>query len=93
MNIYKEKPREIEVYTWKEFIEYGKKHSENSVEGIPWSFKFKDFPVTHETDEKYLINIYSISKIMTPNHVFITNLYGFPDTMSIEEFEKQFEKK
>ena len=46
----------FEVTTFEEFVEYGKKHAEHLVDGVPWSFDFGKYPVTHETDGHYLIS-------------------------------------
>lgn len=44
-----------EAYTFEEFVTYGKRHTTNIVNGMPWSFVFFDKPVTHENDDLYII--------------------------------------
>lgn len=46
---------DFEVWTFEQFVEYGKSVSDNIVNGMPWSFEFKGFAVSHENDEKYVI--------------------------------------
>lgn len=47
---------EVEAWTFDEFIKIGvaDPHA-NIVDGVPWSFQFKGLPVTHETDDHYII--------------------------------------
>lgn len=44
-------------YTFDEFVQYGRDHGANIVNGMPWSFKFHGHAVSHETDDHYLICI------------------------------------
>lgn len=46
---------ESEPMTFDEFVQYGREHGKNTVNGVPWSFYFHGVPVTHETDRKYSI--------------------------------------
>jgi hypothetical protein len=43
------------TFTFEQFIQYGIEAGGNIVNGMPWSFTFNGFPVTHETDDAYLI--------------------------------------
>jgi hypothetical protein len=40
--------------TFDEFVEYGKAHTDNIVNGMPWSFEF--YGCAHENDDLYLIS-------------------------------------
>lgn len=42
-------------FTFDQFVQYGREHGANIVDGMPWSFHFFGYPVTHETDQLYLI--------------------------------------
>lgn len=42
-------------YDFDKFVSYGIAAGANVVNGMPWSFKFGDYPVTHENDNLYLI--------------------------------------
>ncbi|MDR6564923.1 MULTISPECIES: hypothetical protein [unclassified Arcicella] len=46
----------IEATTFEEFIAYGKENCERLVNGMPWYFKYHGRNVTHETDERYIID-------------------------------------
>lgn len=45
----------MKTITFKNFIKYGLENSDNIVNGMPWSFTYEGFPVTHENDNLYLI--------------------------------------
>lgn len=46
---------QMEAWTFDEFVQYGLDNGANVENGMPWSFNFKGFPVTHENDDCYLI--------------------------------------
>lgn len=57
---FRKKPVVIEAFTFDEIVEHGKRYcltqpDGSMVNGVPWSFKFDDHPITHEDDECYLI--------------------------------------
>jgi len=43
------------LVTFDEFVQYGKDHGANIVNGMPWHFVFNGYVVTHENDDLYLI--------------------------------------
>jgi hypothetical protein len=48
------------IVTFDEFVQYGREHGANIVNGMPWSFVFNGHSVTHENDDLYLIGTPSI---------------------------------
>lgn len=58
--------------SFNEFVEYGRTHGGNIVNGMPWSFNFRGTPVTHETDVRYLIACHGGYRDFTPNDMLIT---------------------
>lgn len=50
------KPHLIEAITFAELVEIGKASGANLVDGMPWSFEYLGHPVTHETDDLYIVN-------------------------------------
>lgn len=52
---YRRKSVVIEAITFDELVEYGIANSTNIINGMPWSFKYAGFPITHENDNCYLI--------------------------------------
>lgn len=49
------KPMIVEALTFEELIDYGRTQTDNIYNNMPWSFKFMDIPITHETDDCYII--------------------------------------
>lgn len=52
---FKLKPIIVEAITFDELIEYGLTHTDNIHYNMPWSFKYEGIPITHETDDCYII--------------------------------------
>jgi len=48
--------KNITVWGFKEFIDYGLKHSDNIINGEPWSFNIQRFGVTREDKDCYIID-------------------------------------
>ena len=70
---YIKKPVAIEAITFEEFIDYGFRKGANIVNGMPWSFLYNGNPVTHETDECYLIPTSEGTMNFTPDDMLITD--------------------
>lgn len=73
---YIRKPTVIEAITFEEFVEYGKKNAISTVNGTPWSFKYKDIAVTHHKDDCYLITLHYGVYEVTPNDMVVTDMNG-----------------
>ncbi len=68
-----DKARILTAMTFDEFVEYGKTHGANIVDGIPWSFEYKGCAVTHCEDGSYLITTPENGDFtLTPNDMLIT---------------------
>lgn len=52
---YRNKPREVEVITYQEFIAYGNANTDEWINGMPKSFKFNGHLVVYENADTYLI--------------------------------------
>ena len=64
---FKMKPMIVEAVTFDELIEYGLKHTNNIYNDMPWSFEFMGIPVTHETDNCYIVG----TERFTRNHLLV----------------------
>ena len=73
---YRLKPVEVEAITFDEFVEYGKNHSTNLVNGIPWSFDYKGCAVSHENNSCYIVCTPEWSYHFTPNDILVTDSNG-----------------
>jgi len=89
---FRKKPVVIEAITFNELIEYGIKNGANIVNGMPWSFKYNDHPVTHENDECYLIPTLEGAMRFTPSDILITGVNGEIYPCKLDIFEKTYEK-
>jgi hypothetical protein len=56
MKEYMTKPKKVEVYTFDEFVQYGIDSGAPLHDGIPWSFDFYSSAVTHEDNDRYIVN-------------------------------------
>lgn len=54
---FRKKPVVIEAITFDELVQHGLLmcSSDNTHNGMPWSFDYKGQPITHENDHCYLI--------------------------------------
>ena len=53
---FKMKPMIVEALTFDELIKYGLTQTDNVYNNMPWSFKYMGVPITHETDDCYIID-------------------------------------
>lgn len=88
---YRKKPVVIEAITFEEFIEYGRKHTDNIVGGMPWSFEYNGWDVTHKTDTCYLIPTLEGVHNFTPDDMLITGVNGEIYPCKKDIFEKTYE--
>lgn len=52
---YKMKPMVVEAVSFDDLIKYGLTQTDNIYNNKPWSFTYMGLPVTHETDDCYII--------------------------------------
>ena len=88
---YRKKPVVIEAITFDEFVEYGRQHTDNIVDGKPWSFEYNGWAVTHETDTCYLIPTLEGTHNFTPEDMLITGVKGEIYPCKKDIFEKTYE--
>lgn len=92
---FKKRPVIIEAITFEEFICYGwqylEEHGVVSAHGMPWSFEYKGHPITHESDDCYLVPTLEGTMKFNRGEMLITGVNGeiYPCKMDI--FEKTYE--
>lgn len=86
-------PKDIEVHTFLDLIKSGMDQGVPVNNGFPWSFKFKGYPVTHETNQDYLILDGATTRHVTPNHVILSDGEGILDILTIEAFLTRYTLK
>lgn len=89
---YRKKPVEIEAVTFDEFVEYGRRHTDNIVNGMPWSFEYNGHPVTHGSDDCYLIPTLEGDMIFTRDDMLITSVRGEIYPCKIDIFHQTYER-
>ena len=65
---FKMKPMIVEVMTFDELVQYGLTQTENVYNNMPWSFEYMGVPITHETDDCYIIGG---TERFTKNHLLV----------------------
>jgi hypothetical protein len=90
---YRLKPMILEAMSFDELIEYGRTQTTNIYNNMPWSFEYLGHPVTHETDDCYIISIDGEEVSFTKNKMLIVennnlipmNLNQFNQTCELSE--------
>lgn len=88
---YRKRAVVVEAITFEEFIEYGKNHAENLVEGMPWHFEYNGHPVSHDTDVSYAIPTLEGIMMFTPEDMLITGVNGEIYPCKKDIFNKTYE--
>lgn len=89
---YRKKPVEIEAITFEELVEYGlNADGSHIVKGMPWSFKYKGHPISHENDGCYIIPTLEGLMHFTQQDMLITGVNGEIYPCKIDIFEKTYE--
>lgn len=89
---YRKKPVVIEAITFQELVNHGlSQEGSNIVNGMPWSFDYKGFQLTHENDGTYLIPTLEGVMSFTKNDMLIAGVNGEIYPCKIDIFEKTYE--
>jgi hypothetical protein len=72
---FRKKPVVVEAITFDELVAHGRTQTEDT-NGMPWSFEYGGHPVTHESDECYLIPTLEGIMGFTPADMLITGVEG-----------------
>ena len=88
---YRKKPVVIEAITFQELVEYGLSHGANVYDGMPWSFNYKGHPITHETDDRYIIPTLEGSMNFNRGDMLITGVAGEIYPCKPDIFEATYE--
>lgn len=73
---FRKKPVEIEAITFDELVEHGKGSGAPLHNGMPWSFNYQGHPITHESDDCYLIPTLEGTMRMDRGDMLITGVKG-----------------
>lgn len=89
---YIRKTAVVEAITFDELVKYGKENGGNIVNGMPWSFNYKGYPISHENDKCYLISTLEGTHHMTPNDMLVTDVEGEICPLKLDIFEANYER-
>jgi hypothetical protein len=89
---YGDKSRVIEATTFDELVQHGRDNGGNIVNGMPWSFDFKGYHVTHENDQLYLICKGATTLRLTREDVLETHPDGHLSVCSWGAFDRLYER-
>jgi hypothetical protein len=88
---FRKKPIIIEAITFDDLVQYGKSHGGNIVNGMPWSFDYAGYPITHENDGCYLIPTLEGTMKFTREDMLITGVNGEIYPCKLDIFQKSYE--
>lgn len=89
---YRKKPVVIEAITFDELVEIGKASAAVIVNGMPWAFEYKGQPITHETDDCYLIPTLEGTMKFNRGDMLITGVKGELYPCKPDIFEMTYER-
>lgn len=73
---FRKKPVEIEAITFDELVQHGLQAGGPVYNGMPWSFEYQGQPISHETDDCYLIPTLEGTMKMGRGDMLITGVKG-----------------
>lgn len=82
----------IEAITFDELVDYGKANGANIVNGMPWSFKFREHSITHENDDCCLIPTLEGTMKFNRGDMLIIGIKGEIYPCKPDIFEATYEK-
>ncbi len=90
MGLFKLKSKIVEAVTFDELIQHGIDSGAQLVNGMPWSFEYKGYPVTSENDSLYFVCVNGVNISITDDEVLIIDLDGI-DVIRKNYFDKKYE--
>lgn len=91
MSRFLKKPVEIEAITFDELVAHGKEKAQMLCNDMPWHFEYKGQPITHETDDCYLIPTLEGTMKFNRGDMLITGVNGEIYPCKADIFEKTYE--
>ena len=90
---FRKKPVTIEAHTFDEMLEFGAKQPDAGFsDDVLWSFSFNGRPVTHQTDDSYLISTLEGDHLMTRDAMLIIGVKGEMYPCRTDIFEETYEE-
>lgn len=76
MNKFRKKPVVITAITFDQLVAHGLKQAKAVSNGLPWAFEYGGHPITHESDDCYLIPTLEGTMKMGRDDMLITGVKG-----------------
>lgn len=100
MTQYRKKPVVIDAITFDELVQHGIEQCQaegresSIINGKPWSFTYKGYPITHERDDCYIIPTLESphGHHMTPDDMLITGVAGELYPCKIDIFQSTYQR-
>lgn len=74
---YRKKPVVVEAITFDQLVQHGRDSGAPIIlNGMPWSFTYRGYPITHENDDCYLITTLEGLMQMGRTDMLITGVKG-----------------
>lgn len=90
---FRARPVEVEAIAFDDLVKYGLLHAQTVVNGMPWSFGYNGYQVTHENDNAYLIPTAHQGVVrFNRGELLITDENGELRTCRAEIFVKMYER-
>lgn len=89
---YRQKPIVIEAITFAELVDHGVATAASLHEGVPWSFQYAGCPVTHETNDCYLIGTPDGTLRFNRGEMLVTREDGGIEVCKADIFAKTYER-
>lgn len=81
----------VEAISFPDFVAHGILSGGNIVNHMPWSFRYKNLPVSHENDSCYIVGSPILANHFTPNHLLLSFPHGLIKAQFIVEVFKEFD--
>lgn len=88
---FRKRPVVIEAITFDELVEHGRAQGVPCYNGMPWSFTYAGHPITHESDDCYLIPTLEGTHMMRRGDMLITGVKGEIYPCKLDIFEATYE--
>lgn len=88
---YRKKPVVITAITFDQLVQHGRHAGVERHNDMPWHFNYAGHPITHETDECYLIPTLEGTMRFTPEDMLITGVQGEIYPCKKDIFEATYE--
>lgn len=89
---FRKKPVVIEAFTFDELVKNAVDNGVNVVNGMPWSWKLNNHPITHEDNDTYLISTLEGTMKMTRDDMLIVGVKGEIYPCKKDIFEATYEQ-